>query len=706
MKQFIILFLAGMIMFGCNQKKWSYPETKKQDVVDTYFEQQVADPYRWLENDTAAEVKEWVDGENAITNKYLETIPFRKELNSYLTKIWNFPKYGTPSRKGSRYFYMKNDGLQNQSVLYTQIGLAGESEVLLDPNTLSEDGTVALSGLSISHDGKHLAYQLATAGSDWNEIFVMNIETKEKLTDHIEWVKFSGTAWFGDGFFYSAYDKPKEGMALSGKNEFHKVFFHKLGTPQSADNLIFEDKQHPDWNFGISVSDDETIQFLMVTESTSGNKLYIKEVSASKAAFVPIADNFDFDFEPVDVLDGKILIKTNYKAPKYRLVSIDPKKPQEENWVELLPEDKSVMESVSLIGGKLAVCYLTDAHSTGKIFNADGTLLHDVTLPTIGTVGGFLGDNESSEAFYAFSSYTYPTTIYRYDVISNTTELYRKLDFDFDSEKYETEQVFFPSKDGTQIPMFITHQKGIQLNGNNPLLLYGYGGFNISLTPGFSVTNLPFLNNGGIYVVVNLRGGGEYGKEWHEAGIKMNKQNVFDDFIAAAEWLIQNKYTRPEKLAILGGSNGGLLIGACMTQRPDLFKVAIPQVGVMDMLRYQEFTIGRAWASDYGTSGDSKEMFEYLKSYSPLHNIKPNIAYPATLVTTADHDDRVVPAHSFKFIATLQANDIGTNPVLIRIETNAGHGAGKPTAKIIDEVTDRWAFIMYNLGMKPKFNQK
>ena len=703
-KYFLLLAVSGIIMSGCNEKKWgAYPETKKQDVVDDYFGVQVADPYRWLENDTAADVKAWVEAQNAVTNDYLKKIPFRTALNEHLTAMWDFPKYGTPTRKGDRYFFMKNDGLQNQYVLYTQIGLDGEPEVLLDPNTLSEDGTVALAGTGLSNDGKYLAYQIAKAGSDWNEIFVMNVATKEQLPDHIEWVKFSGASWLGNGFFYSAYDKPQEGKALSGKNQFHKVYFHKLGTSQTDDVLMYEDKKQPDWNFGMGVTEDETYQFLSVSESTSGNKLYVKETNNPKATFIPISENFDNDFSVIDVLNGKILVMTNYKAPKYRLLSIDPKQPTEEHWTELIPENETVLEGITLIGGKIVANYLRDAHSVASVFNADGSLLHEVTFPTVGTVGGFSGRNDSPEAFYAFSSYTYPTTIFKYNVETNVSEIYRKLDFKFDPENYTTEQIFFASKDGTQVPMFITYKKGMKLNGKNPLLLYGYGGFNIPLTPGFNISNIPFIDNGGIFVVVNLRGGGEYGKEWHEAGTKMKKQNVFDDFISAAEYLIAKKYTNSDKLAILGGSNGGLLVGACMTQRPELFKVAIPQVGVLDMLRYQHFTIGRAWAVDYGTSEDSKEMFEYLKNYSPLHNVKEGVAYPATLVTTADHDDRVVPAHSFKFIAELQAKDAGKNPVLIRIESKAGHGAGKPTTKVIEEVTDRWAFIMYNLGMNPKF---
>lgn len=698
-----ILTIIALVMIGCNQKKWNYPETKKENVVDEYFGVAVEDPYRWLEDDNAAEVKDWVLAENKVTDDYLANIPFRDELNKKLTKIWNFPKYGTPFKKGERYFFMKNDGLQNQYVLYMQSALDAEPEVLLDPNTFSEDGTVALAGFSFSKDGKYMAYQTSVGGSDWTEMFVMNVETKELLPDHIRWIKFSGASWLGDGFFYSAFDAPEAGSELSGKNEYNKVFFHKLGDRQEDDALVYEDKANPLYSFGASVDEDENFIFLYTSEGTSGNELYVKEAKNIHGKFDLIAGGFDYDYSVVDVVDGKILIMTNKNAPKYRLILVDPKRPSEKHWQELIPESDAVLDGAQIIGGKIITTYLRDAKSVAFVYNTDGTLLHEVIFPTIGSVGGFSGEKDSDEAFYAFSSYTYPTTIYKYDVENNVSELFRKLEIDFNPEDYETKQIFFNSKDGTKVPMFVTYKKGIALNGANPLLLYGYGGFNVPLTPGFSISNLPFIDNGGIYVVVNLRGGGEYGKEWHDAGTKMQKQNVFDDFIAAAEWLIENKYTNPEKLAILGGSNGGLLVGACMTQRPDLFKVALPQVGVLDMLRYHLFTIGYAWAVDYGKSDDSPEMFEYLKGYSPLHNVKEGVCYPATLVTTADHDDRVVPAHSFKFAATLQEKDCGENPVLIRIETDAGHGSGKPTTKAIEEITDRWAFTMYNLGMNPKF---
>lgn len=694
--------MCSLIMFGCNQQI-KYPDTKKQDITDVYFNDTVADPYRWLEDDNAQDVKDWVVAENVVTDKYFAKIPFRQDLKKRLTKLWNFPKYGTPFKKGDRYFYMYNSGLQNQYVLYTQKSLTDEGEILLDPNTFSDDGTVALSGLSISNDGKYLAYQISSGGSDWSEICVMDIDTKTLLPDHIQWVKFSGASWYKDGFYYSAYDAPKEGDELKGKNEYHKVYYHKLGEQQAQDQLIHQDKQNPLRNFNVSTTEDEKYIFLAGTESTSGNFLYVKEAGKDKAEFLPISDNFESDFSPIDNIDGRILILTNYKAPKYRVISVDATKPAEKYWKEIIPESENVLEWANVVGGKIVISYMQDAHNVVFVNDLEGKRLFELQLPTIGSIGGFNGDKNSDEVFYLFTSYTFPSTIYKYNIATNQSEVFRKLDVDFIPDAYETKQVFFESKDGTKVPMFITSKKNLELNGQNPTLLYGYGGFNISLTPGFSMGIIPFLENGGVYVVANLRGGGEYGKEWHEAGTKLQKQNVFDDFIRAAEWLIVNKYTSSEKLAIRGGSNGGLLVGACMTQRPELFKVAIPQVGVMDMLRYHKFTIGWAWATDYGTSEDNAEMYQYLKGYSPVHTIKQGVSYPATLVTTADHDDRVVPAHSFKFIAGLQAAQAGENPVLIRIETKAGHGSGKPTAMIIEENADILSFMMYNLGMNPKF---
>lgn len=627
----LILPVILFVMASCKKevKTWTYPDSKKSDVSDVYFGDTVPDPYRWLENDTAADVKEWVKEQNAVTDQYMATIPFRESLYQEFTRIWDFPKYGTPSKKGNRRFFMKNDGLQNQYVLYMQTGEEGEPEVLLDPNTFSEDGTIALSGISISNDGKYLAYKTSTGGSDWNEIRVMDIESRKMLDDHLHWIKFSGIAWLDDGFFYSAYDAPEKGSELSGKNEFHKVYFHKIGEPQSQDKLFFEDPRNPQLSVSVATDEDGKFIFLSSSQGTSGNRLMVKEAKGTNTAFHTINGDFDYDFDVVDVVDDKLLVMTNYKAPRYRLILVDPFRTEETHWQEFVPETDAVLRSASYIGGKIITTYLRDAKSMAMVYDKDGSFMHEVQFPTIGTVSGFSGDKNDNEAFYSFSSYTYPTTIYKYDVARNTSEIFHKVDVAYNPEDYETKQIFFKSKDGKEVPMFVTHRKGIPLDGKNPLLLYGYGGFNISLTPGFSVSNMPFIDNGGVYVVVNLRGGGEYGKEWHEAGTKLQKQNTFDDFISAAEWLIENKYTSSDKLAILGGSNGGLLVGACMTQRPDLFKVALPQVGVLDMLRYHKFTIGWAWAGDYGTSDESAEMYAYLKGYSPLHNIKEGVSYPA-----------------------------------------------------------------------------
>lgn len=700
----LILLITAMILTACKPKeeKISYPETKKVDTTDIYFGVSIADPYRWLEDDNSAETAEWVKAENVVTDNYLAKIPFREELKSRLTEIMDYPKYGSPFKKAGKYFFFKNDGLQNQSVLYVQDSLISEPKILLDPNTLSADGTTALGGIYISKDGKFLGYSISKAGSDWSELFVKNIETGETLADHIKWVKFSGMSWKGDGFYYSAYDAPKEGGALSNVNEYQKVFYHKIGDNQSQDILVFEDNKNPLRNSGVSVDDDQKYLFLSQTESTSGNSLSFKEIANTKGGFTTIVDNFDSDNNIIEVIDGKFLMVTTKDAPNKRVVLVDPKNPAADKWITIIPEDKNVLSSVDLIGGKIVTTYLQDASSHSYVNDMTGKRLYEIEFPAIGTVGGFSGDKDEKEAFYVFTSFTFPSTIYRYNVETNKSELYRKSEVKFNPEDFETEQVFFTSKDGTKVPMFLTYKKGLKKDGNNPTLVYGYGGFDISLTPSFSVSRIPFLENGGIYAMVNLRGGGEYGKEWHTAGTKMQKQNVFDDFISATEYLIKEKYTNPQKVAINGGSNGGLLVGACMLQRPDLFKVAVPAVGVLDMLRYHKFTIGWAWATDYGTSADSKEMFDYLLKYSPLHNVKEGVEYPATLIMTADHDDRVVPAHSFKFAAELQAKQSGTNPILIRIESNAGHGAGKPTAKVIDEQTDMWAFIMSNLGMNFK----
>jgi prolyl oligopeptidase len=689
-------------MSACNrQQKIEYPDTKRVDVTDDYHGTVVADPYRWLENDTSAETEAWVKAQNAVTFAYLEKIPFRNQIKERLEKMWNYPKYGVTFKKGDRYFYFKNDGLQNQSVLYVQESLDSKPEVLLDPNTLSKDGTVALAAFDVSKDGKYLAYAIARAGSDWNEIFVLEIETGKQLSDHLEWIKFSGISWQGDGFYYSRYDKPK-GSELSGKNEFHKVYFHRIGTPQEKDVLIYENKKEPLRNYSADVTDDEKFLIIYETESTSGNALYFKDLTKQNTGFITLVDDFENDFMVVDDYHGKLLVRTNRDAPKYRLLLIDPEKPQPKHWKTLLPEKEEVLEGVTLTGGKMVAEYMKDAASVAYIYNMDGHKVAGLNLPGIGTMAGFNGNKDDSIAFYGFTSFTFPLTVYKYDISKNESTVYRAPQIDFDASQYETEQVFYASKDGTRIPMFIVHKKGMELNGENPTLLYGYGGFNISLTPAFSITRLLLLEQGGVFAMPNLRGGGEYGEAWHKAGTLDKKQNVFDDFIAAAKYLIEHKYTSSDYLAIQGGSNGGLLVGAVMTQRPDLFKVALPAVGVLDMLRYHLFTIGWAWASDYGTS-DDPEAFKYLIKYSPLHNIEPGKCYPATLVTTADHDDRVVPAHSFKFIAELQKDQGCDNPVLIRIETKAGHGAGKPTSKIIEEYTDIYAFLFYNMGITPKY---
>jgi len=696
-------------MTACNQQQRcniTYPKAKKVDTVDVYFGHKVPDPYRWLEDDNSKETEDWVKAENKITQEYLSKIPFREALRERLTEIWNYPKYGVPFKRGGKYFFFKNDGIQNQSVLYIQDSPDAPPEVLLDPNKLSEDGTVALAGLGVSKDGKYLAYSTASGGSDWNEIQVMQIADRKMLADHIKWVKFSGISWKGDGFFYSAYSEPKEGDELSGQNRFHKVFYHKLGTSQKDDKLIFHDDEHPLRNFYAYVTKDKDFVMISESESTSGNALYAARAGdVDDLEFKKIADGFDYDYSVVDHIGDELLIQTNDNAPKGRLILVDFTNPKRENWKTLIGEKDNVLEGAQIVGGRLFTQYLKDASSRAYFYDLQGHYQNELVLPAIGTLTGFNGDKDDNIAFYGFTSFTFPSTIYRYDIEKEESVLFKASEVDFNPEDYETEQVFYESKDGTMVPMFIVYKKGIRKDGKNPTLLYGYGGFNISLTPSFSISRVVFLEQGGVYAMANLRGGGEYGEKWHEAGTKMHKQNVFDDFIYAAKYLIKNKYTSSDKLAIMGGSNGGLLIGACMTQQPDLFKVAIPVVGVMDMLRYQNFTIGWAWASDYGTSADSEEMFKYLYSYSPLHNIKEGVDYPATLAITADHDDRVVPAHTFKFMATLQEKNGGKNPVLVRIETRAGHGAGKPTAKQIEEVTDIYSFIMYNLGMKPDFNK-
>lgn len=702
----ITLLACLTLMFThCSNKNApiQYPEAAMGSNTDVYFGVKVADPYRWLENDTAPEVEEWVKQQNEITQNYLQKIPFREDLNKRLTAISNYEKIGAPFKKHGKYYFYRNDGLQNQSVLYVKETLDGEAEVLLDPNTLSDDGTVALNGISFSHDGKYLAYTISRSGSDWVEIYVMDLATRQLTDDHIEWAKFTSAAWHGDGFYYSCYDRPEAGKEYSNMNENHKIFYHKMGTAQEEDVLIYENPKYPQRFYVASTDEDETVMFISEDGFGAGNNLMMKDLRRPNAPVVALTTDADFIYSPIEVMGNNIYIYTNYKAPKYRLMKANIDNPRIESWTEVIPEGENVLSSAEIIDGKFVLCYNQDCSEHAYIYTLEGQKMHEVELPTLGTVW-FSGDKDEKEVFYGFSSFTFPATIYKYDIDNNKSELYMAPKVDFKSDDYLTEQIFFTSKDGTKVPMFITYKRGLNLRGNNPVLLYGYGGFNISLNPSFSTMRIPFLENGGIYAQVNLRGGSEYGEEWHQAGTKMNKQNVFDDFIAAAEYLISENYTNPQKVAIMGGSNGGLLIGACVNQRPDLYRVAIPQVGVMDMLRYHLFTIGWNWAPDYGTSADSKEMFEYLYKYSPLHNIKNDgTPYPAILVTTADHDDRVVPAHSFKYTAALQAANTGNAPKLIRIETKAGHGGGMPLSKVIEEYTDIYAFIMYNLGMKPKF---
>ena len=692
----ILLLVAPLTIFA----QLIYPETKKGDVKDDYNGIKVADPYRWLEDDNSEATKEWVKAQNKVTFDYLATIPQRDKVKKRLEELWNYPRYSSPFKKAQYYYYFKNDGLQNQSVMYRQNGLTGKPDEFLNPNTLNKEGIAALAGTSFSKSGKYFAYSIAVAGSDWQEIFVMESGTKKILKDKIEWTKFGGASWNGDdGFYYSGYDKPDEQSKLSKQNEFHKVFYHKLGTDQSKDALIYEDKEHPLRYHGAGLTEDGRFLILNVSEGTSGGELwYWEKKDPSQTKFKLLIPGFLSDPDLIDNNGGKLLIRTNDGAPNFQVVLVDPKYPVKENWKIIIPEKEEALQSVGTGGGYLFASYLKDASSKIYQFTYDGKLVREIKLPGIGSASGFGGEKEDKEFFYTFSSFSTPPSIYRYIISTGQSTLFRKTDVKVKTDDFITEQVFFTSKDGTKVPMFLTYKKGMVRNGQNPVLLYGYGGFNIPVTPGFSTSNAFFVEQGGIYVSVTLRGGSEYGEKWHKAGMLEKKQNVFDDFIGAAEHLIKEKYTNNQKIAIRGGSNGGLLVGAAMTQRPDLFKVALPAVGVMDMLRFHKFTVGWGWAVEYGNA-DSASQFPYLYKYSPYHNLKPGVSYPATLVTTADHDDRVVPAHSFKFASRLQEYNTGNSPVLIRIETNAGHGAGKPTSKQIEETTDIWSFVMYNLGM-------
>jgi len=703
----IILLLIGV---GCGQQQKElkevikYPEAKKVDTVDTYFGTEVPDPYRWLEDDNSEQTAQWVKDENHVTFAYLNNIPFRDKLKSRLEELFNYERIYAPTKHGDYYYFYKNDGLQNQNVLYRKRDLEGESEVFLDPNKFKEDGTISLGGTSFSEDGSMFGYLISEGGSDWRKAIIINSESKTQIDDTLRHIKFSGLSWKGnEGFYYTRYAAPKSGEELSGLNAKGKVYYHKIGTSQDEDELIFEPEGDKTGAGGYLTEDN---RFLVITtfQGTSGNQLFVKDLN-SDGDLITIIDHFDNDHNVIDSKGDHLLVYTNLDAPNYRLVEVDPKNAAPENWKDVIGETENVL-NVGTAGGYLFGTYLEDAKTAVKQFDYDGKLIRDVKLPGIGTASGFSGEREDQEIYYTFTSFTYPSTIFKYNIKSGESTLYEQPDIDFNPEDFETKQVFYESKDGTKVPMFITYKKGIELNGKNPTYLYAYGGFNISLRPSFSTSRILWLENGGIYAQPNIRGGGEYGEEWHKAGTKMNKQNVFDDFIAAGEYLINNKYTSSDYLAIAGGSNGGLLIGATMTQRPDLAHVAFPAVGVMDMLRYHKFTIGWAWASDYGTSEDSKEMFDYLYGYSPLHNIKEGVAYPATMVTTADHDDRVVPAHSFKFAATLQQKHAGDNPVLIRIETDAGHGAGTPISKTIEQQADIYSFAWYNMGVIPPIAKK
>jgi prolyl oligopeptidase len=684
--------------------KISYPAAPRGMQVDDYHGTKVADPYRWLEDADSAETHAWVEAENKLTFGYLATLPHRAEIRQRLTKLWDYERFSVPMERGGRYFYSRNNGLQNQSVLYWTDSLHGEPRLLLDPNTLSKDGTVALGGESISEDGKYLAYALATAGSDWQEWHVREVATGKDLPDTLQWVKFSGAAWLkdGSGFFYGRYPAPEAGAAaLRDANYGQKLYFHRLGTPQSEDTLVYERPDNREMEFGATVTDDGRYLLITVNQGTeSKNRLYYKDLTVKDAPVVKLLDQFDAQYQVIDNEGTLFWIQTTLNAPRGRVIAIDIAHPEPSNWKTVIPESSETMQGVSLFGDLFYVTYLKDARSQVRLYALDGTAAGELALPGLGTAEGFGGRRHDKQTFYAYTSFTTPSTIYRYDLAAQTSTIFRQPKVDFDPSRYETKQVFYTSKDGTRIPMFLTYKKGIRLDGSNPTLLYAYGGFDISLTPAFSIGNLVWLEMGGIYAQPNLRGGGEYGEQWHLDGTKLKKQNVFDDFIAAAEWLITNHYTSTPKLAIRGGSNGGLLIGAVLTQRPDLFGAALPAVGVLDMLRYQKFTIGWAWASDYGTA-DNPEEFHALYKYSPLHNVKAGTHYPPTLITTGDHDDRVVPGHSFKFAATLQAAQGGEAPVLIRIETRAGHGAGKPTAKLIEETADLWTFLAHALRVTP-----
>lgn len=692
-----ILFIAGCFIAIASYGQFNYPAASKDAVEDNYFGTTVADPYRWLENDTAHAVKNWVTAQNKITGSYLAEIPFRENIKKRLTELWNYPKQMAPFKQGAYYYFYRNNGLQNQNVLYRQKGLNAPAEVFLDPNELSADGTTSLTAISFSKDNKWCAVQTAAAGSDWNKIFIMDVATKKRLADTINWVKFSRAAWYKNGFYYSRYDEPAKGKELSNQNQFMKVYYHEIGKPQSEDKLVFERKDNPLLYLRAGITEDERFLYIVISKGTHGEELVLKDLSDKESSFKYIFKGFTNNYSVVGSKENSIFVQTNRGAPTFRLIEVDATRPDSSNWKDIIPQSDHLLMNVTMAGGKFFAVYLQNVSSKLYQYSYKGEKEKEISLPGIATITETNGRVKDKELFYSFVSIVNPGGVYKYDITTGKSELFYKTPVKFNPEDFETRQVFYTSKDGTKIPMFISYKKGLKLNGNNPTMLYGYGGFNISVTPSFSVSTIMFLERGGVYAIANLRGGGEYGEAWHEAGMLEKKQNVFDDFIAAGEYLIKEKYTSPAKLAISGASNGGLLVGACMLQRPELFKVAVPRVGVLDMLRYHKFTIGWGWSVEYGNS-DNKEQFDYLIKYSPLHNIKENVNYPATLIMTADHDDRVVPAHSFKFAATLQEKYKGNNPILIRIESNAGHGAGKPTAKIIEEATDMWSFVINELS--------
>ncbi|MBX2928477.1 MAG: S9 family peptidase [Saprospiraceae bacterium] len=698
---FIMLAIAASPAFGQATKSKitvQYPKTHTVGQVDHYHGTPVADPYRWLEVDTAPEVEAWVDEQNKVTFDYLEKIPYREAVKNRITQLINYPRYSAPIKAGEYYFFYKNDGLQNQPVIYIQKGLGGTPEVFIDPNALSEGGTVSVSLLEASTDNRYMAYAQSEAGSDWQQIRIIEIATKKQLPDLLRWVKFSGASWHNDGFFYSRYPEPAKGAERSGNNQFHSIYYHRLGDDQAKDRLIYEDKANPDYYHYGGVTEDRKYFVMYAAPGTDGFATYYKDLSAD-GPMTTLFEGYKNKSSVVEHINGRFLVVTDIGAPKYRLISVDPARPAREHWTEILPETDNLLESVRTGGGKMFASYLENA--TGRIYQMDynGANRKEVQLPGLGSAGGLGGKKEDKVLFYAFTSFVYPNTVFKYDLATGQSEPFFQSPLQFNPADYVEKQVFYTSKDGTKVPMFLVHKKDLKLNGKNPAYLYGYGGFNVPLTPGFSASRLVLLENGGVFAMANLRGGSEYGEDWHQAGMLLKKQNVFDDFIAAGEYLIREKYTSKKKLGIAGGSNGGLLVGACMTQRPDLFAVALPAVGVMDMLRYHLFTVGKGWIPEYGSSDDPVH-FKNLYAYSPLHNLKPGVKYPATMVTTADHDDRVVPAHSFKFAAQLQQSHKGPNPVLIRIEKQAGHGAGKPTSKIIEEAADLWSFFFFNTGTK------